>query len=484
MAAADSITFDFSGLYVPPWTASEFEVIYLPFPADAAHIVHPLADDHPLFSLPEEAFVETGENLICFREKRWMGNEKVGTRPLPELSFTQDSLRPEAFAHISLGDTSPESLCALMNGAGLITAPLYQSQRRFIDSRFHDESFPYDRLHPFAESKAFKGTGECELEQAVLDISGEYITALGGSDIYSEPFEHLYRGSLTEAIVLSEYARRYACRNGDTVGHGGIVSYYEVLLTVRALFGAMSELIDFSIAEGSMERFAELAEDRVKQGETRGIHRYALELFSSGKKDAKHKSEYLANAASYTTRESLDFLERCVMTTPGAQWGRVVHTSTFNPEEYDGIVVKMPSFLEPQRNFFEKHEPRYLYDRYMEGSLSAALAAQFLATLADLAPWKRCDNPECGAYFKRHFTTKGSSNPKATSCSPKCSARKRNRLYNLEASAIRTACRRYENVEDAVAYVEKRLEGETELADLPRARRRWKRGVEIVRYSP
>jgi hypothetical protein len=40
----------------------------------------------------------------------------------------------------------------------------------------------------------------------------------------------------------------------------------------------------------------------------------------------------------------------------------------------------------------------------------------------------------------------------------------------MEASAIHTAAKHYTDINEAVAYIEKRLAGEVSLADLPKAR--------------
>ena len=480
--AKDSITFDFCRFHIPPWSASDFEVVYLPFPEGSGSIPHPLTDEHPFFSLPPEAFDETGENLICIREKRWMGNERIGTRPLPALAFTQELLRPEAFAHIELEDTSPESLCSLMDSSGLIVAPVFDSQKRFIDCRFHDRAeygIAYEELYPLEIDDASDTYSEnlLNLVQAAHDINSQYLIALGGSENYAQPFNQLCGGNLIEAVALSEYARRITCREVKGQTSGGIISYYEVLLVLRGIFAAMADLIGFSIADGKPERFAELAQERADKGNDRPISNFALDLFAANEGSDTERNNAFANLGSYVARDAFSFLQQCMMTTTGATWGQVVHASTSAKELYGDSVIKMPEFLEPQRNFYKKHEPNYLANRYCEGSFSAALAAQFLTSLADPAPWKRCDNPECGTYFKHFFSEKGRSNPKATSCSPVCSTRKRNRLYNIEASAIRTACKRYSSVNEAVAYVEKRLSSEIELKDLPKARRRWRKNV-------
>jgi hypothetical protein len=176
------------------------------------------------------------------------------------------------------------------------------------------------------------------------------------------------------------------------------------------------------------------------------------------------------------------FRKPCQVALPilDTRTGSVARSSAPATEVHGGIAKKSPKHLEPIRSFFEQHEPRYLQDRYCEGSFCAALSAQFLATLADPTPWKRCDNPECKAYFKHHFSTTGRTNDKAISCSPKCSTRKRNRLYNLEASAVRTAAKRYTDIDEAVTYIEKRLAGEVPLAELPKARKRWRKRVEQI----
>jgi hypothetical protein len=417
-ASKEGIGFDFNSIYIPPWPFADYELMYLPFPDEDDRIRHPLNEDHPFFALPDEAFDESGTNLICLSEKRLLGDEQVGKRPLPMLPITAAALRPEVFAHIELPDESPKALCELLESNGLIISPLYNSQHRFIDSRFSgvtsDPRLDYSALHPLTvEPPAKDNPNLTNLAQAVADITTVQLAALGGSNYLDEPSAGLCGGNMTEAVVLSEYARRIWCDPDSprTEDFGGVISYYEVLLTVRGLFRAIQTLIDFSIAGDSATKLKEQLEQSVKSGKANAAQHFALDTLNSTK----------GKAATRT------------------------------------------------------NEPRYLQDRYCEGSFGTAVVAQFLSMLADQAPWKRCDNPECGAYFKHHFAKTGRTNDKATSCSPKCSTRKRNRLYNMETSAVRTAAKRYEDVDEAVAYIEKRLAGEVALADLPGARKRWVR---------
>jgi hypothetical protein len=386
------------------------------------------------------------------------------------------------FSHIELPDESPKALCKLLESNGLVVSPLYQVQRRFIDSRFSgvtaDPRLNYAALHPFTvEPPADNNPNLLNLAQAVADISTLQLAALGCSNYLDEPFAGLCGGNITEAVTLSEHARRIWC-SGDsprTEDCGGIVSYYEVLLTVRGVFKAMQILIDFSIAGDSATKLKEQLEQVVNTGKADTAQRFALDTLNSTKGKAAIRTNAALNIGEEAVREAFDLLQLCVSATTGMRSGSVVRKAAPPADTHDGIIVNTPKFLEPAYNFYQDNEPRYLQNRYCEGSFGAAIAAQFLSTLADPAPWKRCDNPECGAYFKHHFANTGRTNDKATSCSPKCSTRKRNRLYNMEASAVRAAVKRYEDVDEAVAYIEKRLAGEVALTDLPRARKRWMR---------
>jgi hypothetical protein len=480
MASKESIGFDFSSIYIPPWPIADYELVCLPFTDEDELIRHPLNEDYPFFALPDEAFDESGANLICFAEKRLLGNELAGKRPLPKLPITAAALRPEVFAHIELPEESPKALCDLLDANGLVISPLYNSPHRFIDARFSgvtsDHRLDYAALHPLTVEPLAEGNPNLtHLAQAVADISTLQLAALGGIDL-DEPFAGLCGGNMTEAIVLSEYARRIWC-SADSLraeDFGGIISYYEVLLTVRGLFRAMQTLVDFSIAGNSTTKLKEQLEQSVKTNTANTAQRFALDTLNSTKGKAATRTNAALNIGEAIVREAFDFLQLCVSATTGIRTGSVVRKSAPPADTHDSVIIKTPKFLEPAYNFYQDNEPRYLQDRYCEGSFGAAIASQFLSTLADPAPWKRCDNPECGAYFKHHFAKTGRTNDKASSCSPKCSTRKRNRLYNMEASAVRTAVKRYNTVDEAVAYIEKRLAGEVALADLPKARKRWR----------
>jgi hypothetical protein len=478
MATKEAIWFDFSTPYIPPWLLADYELIYLPFPSDSERVRNPLSPEYSFFNLPKEAFDESGQNLICFVEKRWMGTEVIGHRPLPALPVMARSLRPELFSHLELVDQSPETLRALLENNGLVIAPLYNSQHRFIDARFQSSDYPYAEqyvLGKIDEDEEDMSDTLLDLNQATDDIVMQRILALYGSDDNGEPYFELCGGSLIESVALSEYARRVWCRTGGCAGgSGGILSYYEVLLTVRGLFRAMQTIIDFSIAGNSITKLEEQLRARSEERTATTPQRFALDTLTAVKGKAAERSNAALNISELAVREAFDFLQLFITSTTGARAGSVNRKSAPITEAHSGIAVKTPKFSEPVHYFYYQNEPRYLQDRYCEGSFGAGLAAQFMATLADPAPWKRCDNPECKAFFKHHFSTTGRTNDKATSCSPKCSTRKRNRLYNLEASAVRTAIKRYNNTDEVVAYIEKRLAGEIPLTDLPKARRRWR----------
>jgi hypothetical protein len=396
------------------------------------------------------------------------------------------SLRPELSSHLELADESPETLCKLLDSSGLIISPLYNSQRRFIESRFHSAGYPYAEqypLTPLGEDEEEMDYKLLNLNQAVDDIATQRILALFGAEDIEEPFSNLCGGSMTEAVALSEYARRVWCHNNYSDDNGGIVSYYEVLLTVRGLFRAMCTIIDFSIAGSSITKLQEQLKLHAETKTPATAQRFALDVLNSSKGKAAERTNAALNISEFAVREAFDFLQLCVTATTGARTGSVIRTSADATATHNGIFKKTPKHLEPVRNFYQQHEPRYTQDRYCEGSFGAALAAQFLETLADPTSWKRCDNPECKAYFKHHFSTTGRTNDKATSCSPKCSTRKRNRLYNMEASAIRTATKRCNDINEAIAYIEKRLAGEVPLADLPNARKRWQKSTSKRIYS-
>jgi hypothetical protein len=279
---------------------------------------------------------------------------------------------------------------------------------------------------------------------------------------------------MPEAVALSEYARRVLCRSAPSAAHGGIISYYEALLTARALFRSMSILIDFSVTGSSVTKLTEQLEQKTKEGTASPYQRFALERFASDKGRAVQSAHGALNILEPDVREALDFIQRCAFAGGNTRYGRVVRKSAPPREIHDGLFVELSAGLEPAHRFYEKEESRYIADRYCEGSFSAALAAQFLNTLADPAPWKRCDNPECRAWFKHHFSDRNRTNSKATSCSPACSTRKRNRLYNMEATIIRIAVKRYKDPKQALAYIEQQLKGEFErVTDLQKARRRW-----------
>jgi hypothetical protein len=215
----------------------------------------------------------------------------------------------------------------------------------------------------------------------------------------------------------------------------------------------------------------------VKSDTADTAQRFALDTLNSTKGKAATRTNASLNIGEAAVREAFDFLQLCVSAATGIRTGSVVRKSALPADTHDDITANTPKFLEPAYNFYQDNEPRYLKDRCCEGSFGAAVTAQFLSTLADPAPWKRCDNPECGAYFKHHFAKTGRTNDKASSCNPKCSTIKRSRLYSREASAVRAAVKRYEDVDEAVGYIEKRLTGEVALVNLPKAMKRWNKKI-------
>ena len=479
MATNESIGFDFSALRVPPWARSEWELVYLPFPDDSDMVRHHLNPDLPFFSRPKEAFDEDGKNLIVFREKRLFLNERIGSRPLPAYPIRADLMQPELFSRIKLVGESPASLIDLLDMFGLIVSPLYDSQKRFIDARFDsttgDPQLDYSALYPFSAEIDDEASDDLkDLAQAATDISEVQRTSLGGSCDLNEPFDDLGSGSVIEAVALSEYSRRVLCRTVPSASLGGIISYFEVLLTTRALFRSMGTLIDFSVAGSSVTKLTEQLEQRAKDGTASAYQRFALDEFASGKGRAVQRTHGALNILEPDVRESFDFVQRCSNAYGNTKYGSIVRKSNVPQEIFDNSFYQFRTGLEPVRDFYEDVEPRYLMGRYCEGSFSAALAAQFLSTLADPAPWKRCDNPECRVWFKHHFSGRNRTSSKATSCSPECSTRKRNRLYNMEATVIRAAAKRYKDPKQALAYIEQQLKGEFErVGDLQKARKRW-----------
>jgi hypothetical protein len=496
MVTKERISFDFSRLHIPPWVMADYEVVYVPLPADFKELAKNVLGEFNPFAWPAEALDETGTKLVAFQEKRWMGIEREDRRPLPAMCLHQGMLRPEAFSHIELADMSPEELGKMMSVNGLVVAPTFGSQRRFIASRFFgvtgiSKKYAYREMHPIDVDvkRCSEDVAARDMIQSVGDIFDLYFDELGGAMPYAEQFTQLCGGSLSEAVILSEYARKSICRKKPAISidgesltwekaeavFGGVISYYEVLLVTRGLFKAMGDLIDFSVSDGSVTKLKEQLTRR-ESNETASIaHRLALNLLIDDRMLAAKRTNEAMNLGEHITRTAFDYLNACVFSTDGAIYGSLIRDAAPIEQTTKRKYAKVSKAFEPQHCFYIDNEPRYLQNRYCEGSFSAALAAQFLSTLADPAPWKRCDNPECQAWFKHHFTTRGRSNPKATSCSPKCSTRKRNRLYNMEASAIRTAKNRYKTTKDALVYIEKRLGEEIPLDDLPNARKRWEK---------
>jgi hypothetical protein len=390
-------------------------------------------------------------------------------------------MQPELFSRIKLVGESSQSLIDLLDMFGLIVSPLYDSQKRFIDARFDsatgDPHFDYPALHPLSAKTDDEASDNLkDLAQAAADIGEVQRTSLGGSCVLNEPFDDLGGGNLAEAVTLSEYARRVLCRTVPSASLGGIISYFEVLLTTRALFRSMGTLIDFSVAGSSVTKLTEQLEQRAKDGTASAYQRFALDEFASDRGRAIQRTHGALNILESDVRDSFDYLQRCANANGNTRYGSNVRRSNVPQEIFDSSFYKFRTGLEPVRDFYEDVEPRYLMDRYCEGSFSAALAAQFLSTLADPAPWKRCDNPECRAWFKHHFSGRNRTSSKATSCSPECSTRKRNRLYNMEATVIRVAVKKHKDPKLALNYIEKQLKGEFErVTDLQKARKRWEK---------
>lgn len=381
---------------------------------------------------------------------------------------------------------SPDSVLSFIRGGGMILAPLYSSQKRFLDARYASDegAITYRHLHAVVPSEEFEGAttlmgrGDSQayshLCNAIWDVYVERLRETESLHPSAYEFPDLVQGSFANAVALSEYARRVR-RKDKQPGEGGIVSFYEVSLSIKAMKRAVETICAIDASRGDAETLVDMKFNGVGDR----ISSDMLHATMDNEATSNARKQHLAsNWYSFQLSQSLDFVSRCVFSVEGASavsMGR----DLVNAEVFDG---RLRTSMEVsggilRANYYEENEPRFLDNRYVEGTFGAALCAQLLEDVQDEAPWKQCTNPECGRYFKYKRSNKSTGQRKREGskfCSDRCSCIVSNKLYDAENQAIERAVRRGLNIAEARKYVESQMEDLVDSADLPKARERWR----------
>jgi len=450
-------------LAVPLSCRAEFVLVEFDFPQDYDSLLDPFAKemgiDYPLY-FPEEAFCPESGKLICFLESDWtdestrdsffgMSSDKL----LPKMPMVKPDTE-EFSRFIDCKDYSPEGLLNIISYYSPLFVPYAASQRRFIDYRYHDPSFPKDSPHRYEST--YRQSHRRRKANKPLDILQEV-----ADDIYLAYIRQSYRDledyseirPFLDAAVLSEYARRTHLAQKD-IYEGGLISYYEVLVTAKALRHSIAELLDWDAAYTNFKKYKtnlliSLEKGNFHSGEhvdsdnesfIKSILKQIEELFSCEERiEEGQVAHETLNLIEFQMKPHLQFLMHCVFQTEEASMQNLLRRSPSFEEIYpDRLSVTINPFT--TSDFIQQANPQYLTNRYAEGSQSAQIAAQFLNALAEDEPWKRCKYLSCNRLFKYKRT---SSNKQAERkragdyCSDECANKLRNTLYYKEDAIIK-----------------------------------------------
>lgn len=494
------ISFESGDIYIPPQTYATIDAIELDFPEDRALVRSLLPPGLHVAEFPNEAFSEDGSKLLCLAESSWTANEKTDFfegRRLPAFTYETWAGDSEIFQNIEKLDTSSAGdVAQFAQSYGLPFAPMHQSQKRFIDSRFHsddlDEDSPlsyltlYDRRIPSYILEILESTADEDQSDEIFDLTvaawsiyAEEVARLGHVFLEDDPYQDLtasFSGSFTEAVILSEYARRRWC-DIKAPEDGGITSLYEVSLTFGALQKAFRIIASLDVAP-TPDKLEESLSSRLAEDDREMRRLSALELNSAEDLHASGISDPIANLYERPARQALDFISRCVTETRGASTITIQRKTAEANDGQANTPAEMYD-LTTRARFYRNKEPRYLHDRYVEGSFSALMCAHFLNAMQNPHPWCQCQNESCGRYFKHKRTTtgKGIRNRKGSKyCSEHCARTAGNSFYNKENSIVKLVAKRHPNLHDARQEAEKLLKAQFPDREITgKDRERWRK---------
>ncbi len=521
---------------------SEFSTVNLDFPSQWEKLPNPFA---PRFGckdfFPEEAFTDDGK-LIVLNEARWAASLEYGGNPLP--GFWRDSLTTEEFTHelLAFSDYTVKGITNFMNEHGIIVAPFFHSWERFLNSRYHasnlciqsTKSSSYDSLINEAQNyfsiynihlpecyeKCIKRQKRNDrkslssLAEALWSVSSEKMREARGLPYsYSNILSDAENESCS-AIILSEYARRILCANKKDYKQGGIVAYYEVLLTIKALQKSIRYVMEFEISiDKDLESFeAFLIKSEPTEAGKKVLKQTLQEraFWDNINIDADieigHR-EALHNRCQHDLQLCCEFISACIFSTPtgkalftkrreadpqrlygkNAKYSNRDHFKsrdehgTLHEEKFSDILAK---------EHFRRYDPQLLDNVYMESSYTSAICVQFVNTLNDPHNWKKCRNQNCDNYFKltSNVNSQGQRDRQGIYCCKKCGSDARNLRNNAERKAIGRAIKGLRNqdpgytcLSEAVQRVEETMDHyfKNSIGDLPKARKRWERKLNL-----
>lgn len=525
MAKKDELGFSKDESYVQPSVQSTVLRLTIPFPRNVDVLAHPYTvDDSKCHFSPEAFDSQTGE-LIVFAEDEWasgwqndLDKHDAFGRLIPE------NIRPRiadgSFSHelLSFNDFSPESVHDFLQKHGWLFLPYCESQQRFLSFRYHKKDFQEDNPQSYkwtypdratmSKPRLFVKAKETDcaafaLDNAAKSIWAEVVRCSGPDPWYCWDTSGYSLPEVADAIVLSEYARRYLLNEKDEWG-GGVISYYETITAIRCLQSAMRIVMEFEYVKEDPSIISSGAfEDYFDEGwKYRSV---ALkEMLDCPQKSDLHKSYDFNNMYEHHLRPAVDYISACAFSHSGASSVRLNRAKADADDFNDGIKLYWTDRVElkngeyfhfemiDRMRFLCRNAPLLLEDRFAEGSYSMEVAAQFLDILAMDIPWKRCKNPDCGRLFKLKYSPDKSNtrNRQGDYCCDKCGSDMRNKRNNTEQRVILNAKRRYsrmepgyETVDAALASIEAQMAGFYEGEDakrLPKARLRWREKLTSV----
>ena len=510
---------------VPPRISSDIAVLQVPFSNEIRNLAHPYSDQQLPYSFPAEAFDENSGELIVFIESNWASmNEHDFERRKHIGRRVPNGVRPEisdgSFSHelCALNDYSPKALAEFMAEHGLIFLPILNSQKRFIDYRYHMVELPDDDPRSYLssypdlakeEEKGFFGRKKPaadplhEFKNAACSVWAEAIRQMGPDPSFNCYSKDYPVETMIDAVVLSEYARRKLLKDKPR-DEGGVVSYCEVLLAVKFLQKAMKTVMEFEFVK---EDPSFLSADTVPEyfDEEGDIRRsFAHELLSDESKAEIRRRNEINNLYQREVRPALQHISLHAFSNMGVSTCALKRVKADPTIVYEGEKIYWTDRIELEDGsvfsledyqrelYFRRHYPMMLENRYAEGCYSASVAAQFLNVLSMDLPWKKCKNPECGRLFKLKYAPgkTNSRNRQGDYCCDKCGSDMRNKRNNTEQRVVLNAKRRYskkepgyETIDAALASIEAQMavfyEGE-DAKRLPKARLRWREKLTSV----
>ena len=516
MRSRDVLVVQKSSITVPPRVLSQLCLEHIPFPVGSDCAVAIEAETGRPIS--DKAFDDNGE-LLVISEFAWAaepGVKHFNGRRLPYC--VKENVSDAAFSHElgGINDYSVDSLFQFAGRHGLLFLPFFESHRRFLDSRYqdslHDEESPflYRNIYPdYASEDDIKasfdtGGGDRQLVNMQQDLWNafneiRFTAKLQEGEmplLHRDPLDFVDYAEIEQAVILSEYARRQLTRDKDDM-QGGIVSYYEVYLTVRILQRSMKLIEAYETAGTDLDALARgLTDDDIYKGEA------VRRILEDPTRSELLKMNQIHNLWEADLERAVHFLNLCVFSTPGARAMSIERKRPSGDDLYgeghwvstryltgDDVKQYDLSLLNP-RYYMECRNPLYFENVYCEGSYSSMIAAQFLNVLSSDLEWKVCKNPECNRFFKLKYSP-GKTNERMRQseyCCDSCANAERNKRNNAEMRVITLAKRRFkakrpgfETLEATLAYVEENLSEfykEDRASKLPEARERWRKKLE------